>query len=118
MTIPNFAMVPMDFIGSKGNSSTNKIDSKMIQYIAMEIPIYPDPVYRPPPKPEKLATPKIPRKLRDINQDPITDIEDNSSFQEGIISEMYQRWDKSYFEESEELDSLINTWRLVLYNIL
>ena len=29
--------------------------------------------------------------------------------QEGVISEMYQRPDKSYFQEPQELDSLINT---------
>ena len=41
------------------------------------------------------------------------DFEDNSPFQEGILSETYQRIDKSYFQESQELESLINTGRLV-----
>ena len=50
MTIPNFA-VPA--VQSKGNSSTNMINSKMIEDIAREIPIYQDPVYRPHPKPVK-----------------------------------------------------------------
>ena len=41
------------------------------------------------------------------------DFEENSPFQEGVISETYQRLDKSYFHEPQELDSLINTGRLV-----
>ena len=37
---------------------------------------------------------------------------DNSPFQ-GVKSEMYQRPDKLYFQEPQELESLINTGRLV-----
>ena len=66
------------------------IDGKMIQDIAWKIPIYPDPVYRCPSKPEKLPIPEIPRKLLDINPELAMDFEDNSPFQECIISEMYQ----------------------------
>ena len=42
-----------------------------------------------------------------------TDFEENSPFQEGVISETYQRLDKSYFQKPQELESLINTGRLV-----
>ena len=41
------------------------------------------------------------------------DFKDNSPFQEGVISEMYQRLDRSYFQEPQDLESLINTDRLV-----
>ena len=41
------------------------------------------------------------------------DFEDTFPFQEGVISETYQRPDKSYFQEPQELESLINTVRLV-----
>ena len=41
------------------------------------------------------------------------DFKENSPFQEGVISETYQRPDKSYFQEPQEWDSLINTSRLV-----
>ena len=41
------------------------------------------------------------------------DIEENSPYQEGVISETYQRPDRSYFQEPPELDSLINTGKLV-----
>ena len=34
--------------------------------------------------------------------------EENSPFQEGVISEMFQRLDKSFFQEPKELGDLIN----------
>ena len=42
-----------------------------------------------------------------------TNFEENFPFQEGIISETYQRLDKSYFQEPQELESVINTGKLV-----
>ena len=80
MTIPNFTMPPKDIIGSKGNSSTNMTDRKTIQDIAREIPIYPDPVYRPPPKPVKTSLPEIPGSLLDTDPELNMDFEDNSLF--------------------------------------
>ena len=41
------------------------------------------------------------------------DFNENSSYQEGVISEIYQRPDRSYFHEPSELDSLISTGKLV-----
>ena len=41
------------------------------------------------------------------------DIEENSPFQEGIISETYKRPDKSYVQEPYELKDLIDTTKLV-----
>ena len=41
------------------------------------------------------------------------DYEGNSPFQKSVISETYQWLDKSYFQEPQELDSLINTGKLV-----
>ena len=41
------------------------------------------------------------------------DIEENSPFQEGIISETYERPDKSYLQEPYELKDLIDTTKLV-----
>ena len=55
------------------------------------------PQNRPPPKPpDKLI------KKQDVSNMK-TDIEENSSFQENIISEIYERPDKSYFQEPIEL---------------
>ena len=42
-----------------------------------------------------------------------TDFKETLQFQEGVISETYQREDKSYFPEPQELDGLIITGRLV-----
>ena len=41
------------------------------------------------------------------------DFEENSPFQEGVISEAYQRPDKSFFQEPHELNDLINTSNLI-----
>ena len=41
------------------------------------------------------------------------EFEENSPHQEGIISEVYQRPNKSYFQEPKDLESLINTHNLV-----
>ena len=56
--------------------------------------------------------PEFPGK---INSDPeiSTDIEENSPFHEGVILETYQRPDKSFFQEPQQFESLINTGRLV-----
>ena len=40
---------------------------------------------------------EVPRSLSDIDPQINTDFEENSLSQEGVISEMYQRPDKSYF---------------------
>ena len=41
------------------------------------------------------------------------DIEENSPFQEGIISEIYERPDMSYVQEPQELKDLIDTTKLI-----
>ena len=75
------------------------IDRKTIQDVSKEIPIYLDPGYRPPPKPVRTPIPKIPGILSDIDPELNTNFEENSPFQEDVISETYQRPDKSYFPE-------------------
>ena len=41
------------------------------------------------------------------------DIEENSPFQEGVISELIQRPDKSFFQNPEKLEDIIDTNKLV-----
>ena len=41
------------------------------------------------------------------------DFKENSPFQGGVISEVYQRLDKSFFQEHWELNDLINTGNLI-----
>ena len=50
----------------------------------------------------------------DTDLDRNVDIEENSPFQEGIISETYERPDKSNVQEPYELKDLIDTTKLVL----
>ena len=92
---PNFATP----VQSKGDSSAKVIDRKIMQDTSKEITFYPDPVYRPPPKPVKMPIPKIPRSRSDTDPELNIYFEDNSPYLEGVISELYQRLDKSYFQE-------------------
>ena len=55
----------------------------------------------------------IPGSLLDIDPELNKDFEDNSLFQEGMISETYQKLDKSYFQEPQEFEGLINSGKLV-----
>ena len=66
-----------------------------------------------PPRPKEISLHEFPRKLMDLDMDINMDFEENSPYQEGVISETYQRPDRSYFQEPLELDSLINTGKLV-----
>ena len=88
------------------------IDRKIIQGTSKEIPFYLYPVYRPPPKPVKILIPGIPRSILDIDPELNMDFEDNSPYQDDVVSELYQRPDKSYFQEPQELENLINIGRL------
>ena len=51
--------------------------------------------------------------IEDINPNINLDFEKNSSFQEGVMSETFQRLDKSFFQEPEELEDLINKGNLI-----
>ena len=77
-------------------------------------PSYHDPYARPPPKPPDTLDPLDSRKdLLDNDLDRKVEIEENSPFQEGIISEIYERPDNSYMEEPQELTDLIDTTKLI-----
>ena len=49
----------------------------------------------------------------DNDSDRKLEIEENSPFQEGIISEIYERPDNSYVQEPQELTDLIDTTKLI-----
>ena len=49
----------------------------------------------------------------DNDSDRKVEIEENSPFQEGIISEIYERPDTSYVQEPPELKDLIDTTKLI-----
>ena len=66
-------------------------------------PPYLVPQIRAPPKPPDNISKKQEAESSKI------EIEENSPFQESIISEVYERPDKSYFQEPIELKDLIDT---------
>ena len=77
-------------------------------------PPYHDPYARPPPRPADVTNPIDSWKdILDNDLDRNVDIEENSPFQEGIISEIYERLDTSYIQESYELKDLIDTTKLI-----
>ena len=91
----------------------------IIQQIGPKLQHRPSPLYhdlhtRPPPKPPNLTDPLDSWKdLLDNDLDRKVEIEENSPFQEGIISETYERPDSSYVQEPQELKDLINTTKLI-----
>ena len=75
---------------------------------------YNDPYARPPPKPPDITDPLDSQKdLLDNDSDRKVEIEENSPFQEGIISEIYEKPDTSYIQEHQELKDLIDTTKLI-----
>ena len=91
----------------------------IIQQIGPQIqhrpsPPYHDPYARPPPRPPDITDPLDSQKdLLDNDLDRKIEIEENSPFQEGIISEIYERPDTSYVQEPQELKDLIDTTKLI-----
>ena len=90
----------------------NEIESKRPKSI-MEIPRsemlppYLISQTRPPPKPPDTITER--QEIESLK----VEIEENSPFQESIISEIYERPDKSYFQEPIELKDLIDTNNII-----
>ena len=69
---------------------------------------------RPPPRPPDVTNSIDNWKgLLDTDIDRNVDIEENAPFQEGIISETYERPDKSYVQEPYELKDLTDSTKLV-----
>ena len=80
----------------------------MIEIPRSEIlPPYLVPQSRPPPKPPD----QLPKR-QEVDSSKIK-IEKNSPFQENIISEIYERPNKSYFQEMVELKDLIDTNNII-----
>ena len=72
-----------------------------------------------PPKPIRSNVPRSQESsqssssVENINLDINLDYDENFPFQEGIISETFQRPDKSFFQEPKELNDLINMGNLI-----
>ena len=76
-----------------------------------QTPAYSHPIARPPPRPSDLADRRS--YSTDVGTDPNLDFEENSTHQEGIITETYESPDQSYIEEPQEFADLVNTSKLV-----
>ena len=97
--------------------SVNNADEGMIHTrpLIPHVPFHSGPTYRPPPKPIRSNMPRSQESLQsststeNINPDINLDFEENSPFQEDVISQAYQRLNKSFFQEPKELNDLVNT---------
>ena len=71
-----------------------------------DVPLHLDPLHKPS---------SCQQNVNKINQNPNInlDFEENSPFQEGIISETIQRLVKSFFQNPKELEDLIDTGNLI-----
>ena len=91
----------------------------IIQLIGPKIQHRPTPPYnnlyaRPPPRPPDVTNSIDSQKdLLESDTDRNVDIEENSPFQEGIISETYERPDIAYMQEPYKLKDLIDSTKLV-----
>ena len=88
---PNFT-TPVQSIS---NPSRVVINRRMMQQISKDIPLYPDPVARPPSEPVEIPVSKLPEN---VNNNP----ELKTDFEEGVIFETHQRPDKLFFQEPQE----------------
>ena len=76
-----------------------------------QVPIYPDPSLRSPPKPPDLKENR--RDLTDLGMGINTDFEENSPLQEDIMSETYERPDRSYIKDPSELVDFLDTTKII-----
>ena len=88
-------------------NETETITGKKILGKNREQSFYPDPIYRPPPRPPDNLRSNGPETESDTKPKIDIEFKENSPHQEGFISEVYQRPDKSYFQEPKYLESLI-----------
>ena len=100
--------------------SMNNMSGKMTSNnpLIPDVPLHPGPVYRPPPKPIKqdLSNPQSLQSstsIEAINPNINFDFEENSPFQEGVMTKSFQRPDRSFLQEPKELGDLVNKGNLV-----
>ena len=72
-----------------------------------DVPLLPCSVHEPLQKKHNITSPQ------DMKTEINLDIEENSPFQEGIVSELIQRPDKSFFQNPRKLEDVINPDNLI-----
>ena len=104
-------------VTGKTNSmhSTNSMNDRLVNNnpFMPGIPFCLDLLLRPPK--QQPINQNISQNIQEINPNPNInlDFEENSPFQEGIMSETFQRLDKSFFQNLKELQDLINKENLI-----
>ena len=101
--------------------SINNVDEGMTHTrpLIPDVPLPSRSNLQAPPKPIRSNMPRSQESSQNspstenINPDINLDFEENSPFQEFVISEVYQRSDKSFFQEPKELNNLVNTGNLI-----
>ena len=104
-----------DLMHSINNVNAKRTDHKLL---IPDVPFHPGPVYRPPPNPTRhdmsnQQGSQSSFSIEDISPNSNLDFQENSPFQEDIMSETFQRLDKSFFQELKELGDLINKGSLI-----
>ena len=98
--------------------TTNSTNDRLVNNnpFMPDVPFHPDPLLRSPIKPIKqnMTQKQNLQNVQDNNPNINFDFEENSPFQEGIMSETFQRLDKSFFQDPKELGDLINKGNFVL----
>ena len=78
------------------------------------VPPYPQPFFRPPPRPpDETIIKDCWKDLQNFDLDRKVEFEENSPHQEGIISETYKRPDALLIQDPPELQDLIDTSKLI-----
>ena len=80
-----------------------------------DVPFHLDPLLRSPKQPIKqnMMHDQNSQNIQDISPNINFDFKENSQFQKGIMSETFQRLDKSFFQGPKELGDLINKGKFV-----
>ena len=91
--------------------TTSNVNDRMINSnpFIPDVPFHLDPLLSPKqPIKQNITHKQNSQNVEDIGPNINIDFEENSPFQEGIMSETFQRLDKSFFQNPEELGDLIN----------
>ena len=101
-------LVPNQLITHKAETIT----MRQVQDKNRKQPCQSDPYFRPPPRlPDNLQ--ESPKTNTVTKKNINVDLEENSLQPEGIISKLFQRPVKTYFQELKDLESLVNTSNFV-----
>ena len=91
--------------------TTNNANDRMVNNnpFIPDVPFHMDPLLRPKqPFRQNITHKQNSQNEQNISPNINFDFEENSPFQEGIMSETFQRPDKSFFQNPKELGDLIN----------